>query len=161
LSFYYREVPALALSPNHLSLRKKSDIVFCDKPRGPCAGIIDQPPLTPAAVNKGSLRWHHRPATPRLTAPARHRRRFSTLGGPEWVPSSRGASPPWRFAPSGTPPRRRGPPLVTRGAQPVGLLDKAVKRTPLVLLRPEEDDEDNPPRPELQQEDADDPQKQV
>jgi hypothetical protein len=91
---------------------QKSDIVFCDKPRGPCAGIIDQPPLTPAAVNKGSLRWHHRPATPRLTAPARHRRRFSTLGGPEWVPSSRGASPPWRFAPplalrpgDRTPPR--------------------------------------------------------
>jgi hypothetical protein len=74
-AFYYREVPALALSPNHLPLRKKPDIVFFDKPRGPCAGIIDQPPLIPAAVNKGSLRWHHRPATPRLTAPAHHRRR--------------------------------------------------------------------------------------
>jgi hypothetical protein len=114
LSFYYREVPALALSPNHLSLRKKSDIVFCDKPRGPCAGIIDQPPLTPAAVNKGSLRWHHRPATPRLTAPARHRRRFSTLGGPEWVPSSRGASPPWRFAPLALRPLGASPPLALR-----------------------------------------------
>jgi hypothetical protein len=58
--------------------------------------------------------------------------------------------PHWCFAPLGLRPDVRPRP-VTRGAQPVGLLDKAVKRTPLVLRRPEEDDEDNP-RPELQPE---------
>jgi hypothetical protein len=54
------------------------------------------------------------------------------------------AAPPWRLAPLVLRPDVRLRP-VTRGAQPVGLLDKAVKRTPLVLRRPEEDDEDNPP----------------
>jgi hypothetical protein len=60
-----------------------------------------------------------------------------------------GASPPWRLAPLVLRPLGLRPDVrprpVTRGAQPVGLLDKTVKRTPLVLRRPEEDDEDNPP----------------
>jgi hypothetical protein len=128
--FSYREVPALALSPYHLPLHKKPTSSSSTNRGVPALGVIDQPPLIPAAVNKGSLRWHHRPATPRLTAPARHRRRFQTLGGPEWTPS-----PPWRFTllalrPPGAPLRRQGHLPVIRGAQPVGLLDKAVKTNP-------------------------------
>ncbi|KAH0817586.1 hypothetical protein GEV33_005205 [Tenebrio molitor] len=91
-AFYYREVPALALSPNHLPLRKKPDIVFFDKPRGPCAGIIDQPPLIPAAVNKGS--------SPSSLLDARWPRVDSIV--------------PWRFAPLELRPPWRVVPLAPR-----------------------------------------------
>jgi hypothetical protein len=140
-------------------------------PRGPCAGDIDQPPLAPSAVHREvpalaestshlsadrttetvtvvapGTRWHpplHQRGLRRLW-------RFAPLASCPLVLRPLGATPPWCFAPLGLRPDVRLRP-VTRGAQPVGLLDKAVKRTPLVLLHPEEDDEDNP-RPELQPE---------
>ncbi|XP_068907129.1 uncharacterized protein [Tenebrio molitor] len=101
--FFTREVPALAPSPNHLPLIQKPDIIV-NKPRGPCAWR--NRPLTPAAVNKGNLRWHHPPATPRLSAPARHPRRSQTLGGP-----LSGFHRPLALRPVGTSPRRQGLPL--------------------------------------------------
>jgi hypothetical protein len=39
------------------------------------AQSTSHPSYQPPSTRGPSLRWHHRPATPRLTAPARHRRR--------------------------------------------------------------------------------------
>jgi hypothetical protein len=132
--------------------------------RGPCAGDIDQPPLASSAVHREvpalaesttetvtvvahGTRWHppsstRTPTSVALPPPP-------PGASPSLVLRPLGASPPWRLAPLVLRPLGLRPDVrprpVTRGAQPVGLLDKTVKRTPLVLRRPEEDDEDNPP----------------
>jgi hypothetical protein len=102
---------------------------------------------------EGSLRWRHRPATPRtIRRPPRgpcaggidqpslgrphHRNRHRSRPRHSAAPHQRGLRRPWCFAlpwcsAPATPrvPHVNRSPL-TRGAQPVGLLDKAVKRTP-------------------------------